>query len=234
MGEWDNSINCMQKLLKKSEEMSDNNLMVLALWSASMPHIEKGEWDIAINYCERCLELSPAPVFAAFATGFLGIAYYKGGQLKKGIDYMEKAIYQTKSFGLKQQEVICAVPLGEAYLSISERERALETIKSALDVSKKSGFRHMEGMALRVLGEIYGASEFHKAKKYIEDSINIHKKVGAKNELAKGYFSLGKLYMAKGERVKAKKYVTQALKLFEKLGTLHEPEKAREVLKDLR
>ena len=43
----------------------------------------------------------------------------------------------------------------------------------------------------------------------------------------------GDIY-GKGERVKAKKYVTQALKLFEKLGTLHEPEKAREVLKDLR
>jgi tetratricopeptide (TPR) repeat protein len=234
MGDWDNSINYMQKLLKKSEEMSDNNLMVLALWSASMPHIDKGEWDIAINYCERCLEMSPPPVFATFATGFLGIAYYKGGQLKKGIDCMEKAIFQTRSFGLKQQEVICSVNLGEAYLSISERERALETIKSALENSKKSGFRNMKGMALRVLGEIYGASEFHKAKKYIEDSINIHKKVGAKNALAKSYLSLGKLYKEKGERVKARKYVTQALKLFEKLGTLHEPEKAREVLKDLR
>ncbi len=177
MGDWDISINYMQKLLKKSEEMSDNNLMVLALWSASMPHIDKGEWDIAINYCERCLEMSPPPLFAVFATGFLGIAYYKGGQLKKGIDYMEKAIYQTKSFGLKQQEVICAVQLGEAYLSICERDRALETIKGALEISKKSGFRHMEGMALRVLGEIYGLTDFNKGKQNIEESIKIHKKV---------------------------------------------------------
>lgn len=234
MGDWNNSINYMQKLLKKSEEVSDNNLMVLALWSASMPHIDKGEWDIAINYCERCLEMSPAPVFAAFAKTFLGIAYYKGGQLKKGIDCMEKAINESKSFGLSQQEVVCAVRLGEAYLSIGERDRALEIIKSALEVSNKSGFMHWKGMALRVLGEIYGVSEFHKARKYIEDSINILKKIGAKNELAKSYLSLGKLYKEKGERVKAKKCITQALNLFEKLGTLHEPEKAREVLKDLR
>ncbi|MFQ5788755.1 MAG: tetratricopeptide repeat protein, partial [Thermodesulfobacteriota bacterium] len=147
MGDWDNSMNYLQKLLKKSEEISDNNLIALALWSASMPHIDKGEWDIAINYCERCLEMSPPPVFAVFATGFLGIAYYKGGQLKKGIDCMEKAIHQTKQFGLKQQEVITTVHLGEAYLSISERERALENIKSALEVSKQSGFRHLEGIA---------------------------------------------------------------------------------------
>ncbi|HSE82955.1 MAG TPA: tetratricopeptide repeat protein, partial [Thermodesulfobacteriota bacterium] len=66
-----------------------------------------------------------------------------------------------------------------------------------------------------------------------EDSIRILKKVGAKNELAKSYLSLGRLYKEKGERDKAKKYVTQALHIFEKLGTLHEPEKAKKVLEDL-
>ncbi|MDA2919695.1 tetratricopeptide repeat protein [Desulfobacterota bacterium AH_259_B03_O07] len=234
MGDWDNSMNYLQKLLKKSEEISDNNLMILALWSASMPHIDKGEWDIAINYCERCLEMSPPPVFAVFATGFLGIAYYKGGQLKKGIDCMEKAIHQTKQFGLKQQEVITTVHLGEAYLSISERERALENIKSALEVSKQSGFRHLEGIAYRVLGEIYGGTDFNKGKKTIEESIRILKKVGAKNELAKSYLGLGKLFKEKGENNKAKKYVTQSLHIFEKLGTLHEPEKARKLLNELK
>jgi class 3 adenylate cyclase/tetratricopeptide (TPR) repeat protein len=234
MGEWDNSINFMQKLLKKSEEISDNNLIILATWSASVPHIGKGEWDIAIDYCERCLGMAPPPVFAAYATGFLGMAYYKSGQLEKGIDCLEKAIHQSKSFGLKQHEAFCTVPLAEAYLSISERERALETINSALDASTKAGFKNIEGMALRVLGEIYGPSAFHKAKKHIEDGIKIFKKIGAKNELAKSYFSLGKLYREKGEREKAKKYVTQALRIFEKLGTLHEPEKAREILRDLK
>jgi len=76
-------------------------------------------------------------------------------------------------------------------------------------------------------------SEFKKAKKYIEDSIRILKKVGAKNELGKSYFSLGKLFKEKGEKDKAKKYVTQALHIFEKLGTLHEPEKVKKVLQDL-
>jgi class 3 adenylate cyclase/tetratricopeptide (TPR) repeat protein len=233
LGDWDNSINCMQKLLKKSEELSDNNLMVLANWSAALPHLEKGEWDIAIKYCEKSLEMSPPPVFAAFATGFLGTAYYRSGQLKKGIDCMEKAIQQSKSFGLKQQEAICTVSLAEAYLSIGERERAQETIKSALDVSTKAGFKHIEAMALRVSGEIYGSSNFHKAKKHIEDSITIFRKIGAKNELAKSYFSLGRLYKEKGEKTKAKKYVTQALTIFEKLGTLHEPEKAMTLLNEL-
>jgi class 3 adenylate cyclase/tetratricopeptide (TPR) repeat protein len=234
MGEWDNSINCIQKLLKKSEETADNNLMIFALWSASMPHIDKGEWDIAIDYCERSLEMSPPPVFAAYAAGFLGIAYYKSGQLEKGIDCLEKSISQCKSFGLKQQEAICTVSLAEAYLSISKRERAQETIESALDVSTKAGFRHIEAMALRVLGDIYDPSDFHKAKKHIECGIKIFKKIGARNELAKSYLSLGRLYKEKGEKAKAKKYATQALNIFEKLGTLHEPEKAREILNELK
>jgi len=84
------------------------------------------------------------------------------------------------------------------------------------------------------LGEIYGVSDFNKAENYIKDSIKILKKAGTKNELAISYFSLGKLFKEKGEKDKAKKHVTQALNLFEKLGTLHEPEKVREVLKDLR
>ena len=59
------------------------------------------------------------------------------------------------------------------------------------------------------------------------------KKVGAKNELAKSYFCLGRLYKEKGEKDKAKEYLTQALHIFEKLGTLHEPEKAMKILRDL-
>jgi len=110
----------------------------------------------------------------------------------------------------------------------------MERIKNALLICNESGFKHWKGVAIRVLGELEGRTNFNKGKKNIEESIKILKKVGANSELAKGYFSLGKLCMAKGERVKAKKYVTQALKLFEKLGTLHEPEKVREVLKNLR
>ena len=83
------------------------------------------------------------------------------------------------------------------------------------------------------MGEIYGEAKFNEPTKYIEDSIRIFKEIGAKNELAKSYLSLGRLYKEKGERDKAKNYVTQALHIFEKLGTLHEPEKARKMIGDL-
>ena len=124
--------------------------------------------------------------------------------------------------------------LAEAYLSINNKDKALEVINNILGTIRDSGYKYWEGVHYRILGELCNRTEFKKAKKYIEDSIRILKIVGAKNELAKSYFSLGRLYREKGEKDKAKKYVTQALHIFEKLGTLHEPEKAREVLKDLR
>lgn len=88
-------------------------------------------------------------------------------------------------------------------------------------------------MAYRVLGEIYSEAKSDEPKKYIEDSIRIFKKIGAKNELAKSYSSLGRLYKERGEKNKAKKYLTQALHIFQELGTLHQPEKARKMLRDL-
>ncbi|MGB7292191.1 MAG: adenylate/guanylate cyclase domain-containing protein [Thermodesulfobacteriota bacterium] len=232
-GDWDKSINYMQKLLKKSEEVSDVNLLSLAYWSIGRTHLDKGEWDVGIDYCKKCLDTSPTPLFAVFGLGFLGYGYCKKGEWERGIKDLEKAIQQSRDFGLGHQQAQFSAFLAEAYLSIDERDKALERIKSTLEISKESGFRHLEGMAYRVLGEIYGGTDFNKAKNYIEDSIRILKEIGAKNELAKSYLSLGRLYKEKGEKDKAKKYATQALHIFEKLGTLHEPEKAREALAEL-
>ena len=232
-GDWDKSINYMQKLLKKSEEVSDVNLLSLAYWSIGRTHLDKGEWDVGIDYCKKCLDTSPTPLFAVFGLAYLGYGYYKKGELEKAIDYLEKAIQQCKQFGLKNQEAISSIYLGEAYLSVGESGKALERIKSALEICKQVGFKHWEGMAYRALGEIHSKAKSNEPKKYIENSITIFKELGAKNELAKSYLSLGRLYKEKGEKDKAKKYVTQALHIFEKLGTLHEPEKARKILKDL-
>lgn len=232
-GDWNESITYMEKVLKKSEEISDDNLMILALWSNAMPVIYKGDWATGIKYCERCLEMSPPQIFAATATGLLGIAYYKNGQVEKGTEFMEKAIELSNQFGMKFYSAMVGIPLAESYVSIGERDIALEKINKSLITSKESGFNHWEGMALRVLGEIYENSDIDKAENHIKNSIKILKRLGAKNELAKSYFSLGRLYKEKGEKNKAKKYATQALHIFEKLGTLHEPEKARNLLRDL-
>jgi tetratricopeptide (TPR) repeat protein len=233
MGNWDKSIEYMETFLKKSKEVSDVNLLSLAYWSIAAPHLDKGEWDVGIDYCKKCLDISPTPLFAVYGLGFLGYGYCKKGELERGIKDLEKAIQLAKDFGLGQQEALSSINLAEAYLFINERDKALERIKSTLEICKQSGFRHWEGSAYRILGEIYGEAKSDEPKKYIEDSIKIFKEVGAKNDLAKSYLSLGNLYKKKGEKDKAKKYATQALHIFEKLGTLHEPEKARKILSDL-
>jgi len=232
-GDWVKSLEYSETFLRISEELSDETLMSLAYWTIAVGNLDKGEWDIGIEYCKKCLDIAP-PIFAAHGVGHLGYGYYKKGDLEKARDYLEKGVQRTKDYGLNQQHTLFNIYLAEVYIATNEEAKAMERIKNALLICNESGFKHWKGMAIRVLGELDGRTNFNKGKKNIEESIKILKKVGANNELAKGYFSLGKLYMAKGERVKAKKYVTQALKLFEKLGTLHEPEKAREVLKDLR
>jgi len=234
MGDWDKSIEYMETFLRKSKEVSDVNLLSLAYYSIAMPLVEKGEWDVAIDYCKKCLDISPTPLFAVYGLGFLGYGYCKKGEWERGIKDLEKAIQQSKDFGLGHQEAQFSAYLAEAYLTINERDKALERTKSALEISKESGFRHLEGMAYRVLGEIYSEAKSNEPKKYIEDSIRILNEVGAKNELAKSYLSLGRLYKEKGEKAKAKKYLTQALHIFEKLGTLHEPEKARKLIHELK
>jgi tetratricopeptide (TPR) repeat protein len=233
-GQWNKSIEYMQKLERKSEEISDVSLKSLTSWSKAIPHLDKGEWDVGIDYCKKNLDISPSPLYSVFNIGVLGYGYFKKDEFEKAIEHLEKAVQQSKNFGLRHQQAQFSAYLAEAYLSNNNKDNALEVINNILGVIRESGYKYWEGVCYRILGDLCDKSESKKAKEHIEDSIKILKKVGANNELAKSYFSLGKLYKAEGERDKAKKYVTQALKLFEKLGTLHEPEKAREVLKDLR
>ncbi|MCK5391864.1 MAG: tetratricopeptide repeat protein, partial [Deltaproteobacteria bacterium] len=234
LGEWDKSIDCMQKLLERSKEISDVNLLSLAYWSLAWTYLSKGDFEVGIDYSKKCLDMSPTPLFTVFGTGYIGLGYYKKGELDKSIDYLEKALQQANDFGLGHQHTEFGLYLAEAYSSTNKKDQALKIANDNLEIVKHSGYKYWEGVYYRFLGELCVESEFKKAKKHIEDSIKILKKVGAKNELAKSYLSLGKLYKENDEKEKAKKYVTQALHIFEKLGTLHEPEKAREVLKDLR
>lgn len=188
MGDLDKSIECMETFLRKSEEVSDVNLLSLAYWSIAWPLLDKGEWDVGIDYCKKCLDISPAPLFSVFGTGYLGYGYYKKGELEKAIEYLEKAIQQSKDFGLGHQQANFSAYLAEAYLSANNKDKALEVVNNILGTIRDSGYRFWEGAYYRILGEICDKTEFKKAKKYIEDSIKIFKKVGAKNELAKSYF----------------------------------------------
>ncbi|MDA2919696.1 tetratricopeptide repeat protein [Desulfobacterota bacterium AH_259_B03_O07] len=234
LGEWDRSINFMQKVLEISKEVSDVNLMSLAYWSLAWAYLSKGELDVGIEYCNKCLDISPTPLFSVFATGYMGYGYFKKGELEKAIDYLEKAVQQANDFGLRHHQTEFSIYMAEAYSSQNKKDQALKIVNNTLEIIRQSGYKYLEGIYYRIQGELSSKSEFKKAKKHIEESIRILKKIGAKNELAKSYFSLGELYKEKGEKDKAKKHVTQALHLFEKLGTLHEPEKARKLLKELR
>jgi tetratricopeptide (TPR) repeat protein len=234
VGEWDKSIEWMEKSLEISKEVSDVNLLSLAYWSISIPHLDKGEWDVAVDYCKKSLDTSPVPLHSVFGTGFLGYAYYKKGEFENSIEHLARAIQQSKDFGLGHQLAQYSLYLAETYLSTDNKNKALEIVNNILGIIRDSGYRYWEGVHHRIVGELCDKTEFREAKKHIEESIKILKKIGAKNELAKSYLSLGHLYKEKGKKDKAKKYASQALNIFEKLGTLHEPEKARELLRDLK
>ena len=132
--------------------------------------------------------------------------------------------------GLRFSRTWFGVWLGEAYLIHGEREKARAILDEILATSREVGYRHLEGMASRVLGELLLPQDAAAASCHLESAARILDEVGARNEFAKTLVCQAELRRRVGNVGEARKLLERALAIFEELGTLDEPPRVRAVL----
>ena len=134
---------------------------------------------------------------------------------------------------VRMTEVPCAVYLGEGYWLAGENEKARQTLKEALELAERCGYRYYIGMAQRLLGEVAIETNPAQAAHHFDESIAVLKEIKAENELAMAYTGCGRFHKKQGNITEAREYLTNALEIFERLSTLIQPDKVREELAGL-
>ena len=113
--------------------------------------------------------------------------------------------------------------LSEGYLRQGKRERARELVEGVLATSRELGYRHLEGVAGRLLGECLTSADPAEAARHLERATRILDDIGARNDLAKTLVAQAELARSGGGHVQAGELLDHALQIFQSLGTLDEP-----------
>ena len=151
--------------------------------------------------------------------GNLGLAYSNLGQVKKSIEYYQKALLISNEIGDRRGEENGLGNLGNTYSKLGQVEKAIEYYEQALVISKEIGDRRGEGIALGNLGIAYrNLGQVEKAIEYHEQALVISKELGDRRGEGADHGNLGNVYSDLGQVEKAIEYYEQALVIAKEIG----------------
>ncbi len=229
IGEWRLSMECCRKGLEYGQTMNDQRLKVVGLFRTGSTHILRGDPQAGLKFCEEALALSlPFDTAMIKAVRALGLA--KAGNATAGIADMREAIAWFERSKLRYTRSVVALWLAETYLHQGGRVEARALIDDVLATSREIGYRYLEGVAVRLLGESLVETEPETARQHLDAARHMLENADARNDLAKTLVARATLHRTMGEHSEARQLLEEALAIFEALGTVDETLRARSML----
>jgi hypothetical protein len=159
-----------------------------------------------------------------------GYGLIKAGETATGTAELAEAVAWFDRSHLRYTRSLFSLWLGEGYMRCGERQRARVVLDEALATSRELGYRYLEGMARRLLGEILMPEDLNAAIALLETAVQILEDMGARNEVAKALVTQSHLRRAVGDCTGARSLLEHALTLFNAIGTVDEPTRVRTML----
>jgi len=231
IGEWRRSMECCEKGLEHGREMNDLRLKVVGLFRTGSTHILRGDPQAGLKYCEEALALSsPVPFDTAMIKAVRALGLAKSGNTAAGIADMREAVAWFERSKLRYTRSSVALWLAETYLRQGDRAEARALIDDVLATSREIGYRHLAGVAVRLLGESLVMTEPEAACRHLDEAREMLADVDARNDLAKVLAARAALHRTMGEHSAARQLLEEALAIFEALGTVDETARVRAML----
>jgi tetratricopeptide (TPR) repeat protein len=232
-GDWERSLEYCRRGLAHGQATNDARLKVVGLWRTGSVHIQRGDWQAGLACCREAAALSPSPFDAATIKAVEGFGLVKGGRLSDGIAVLEEAVAWFDRSQLRYTRSVTALRLAEGHLQAGDGRRAREILERIIVDSREGGYRHVEGVAERLLGECALAGDRPGAERHLTAAARILAEVGARNELARTHVGQAALRCADGDVAGSRALLREALETFETLGTLDGPPRVRALLAEL-
>jgi class 3 adenylate cyclase/tetratricopeptide (TPR) repeat protein len=233
IGAWGQSLEYGRRALEHGRALDDLRLKVVAWCRTGSTHIQRGDPRTGLRCCEEALALAPIPFDAAMIKAVRGHGLVKAGEVEAGTAALAEAAAWFDGAQLRYTGAAIRLWLGEAYLHQGDRRQARPIFEEVLATSREAGYRHLEGVAHRFLGESLALEDPTTASAHLASAIGILQNMGARNEMAKGLVAQANLRRAAGDAATARTLFERALARFECLGTLDEPSRVRTTLREL-
>jgi class 3 adenylate cyclase/tetratricopeptide (TPR) repeat protein len=230
LGEWAQSLEYCRRALEYGQAVDDLRLKVVGLWRTGATHIYRGDLREGLRWCEAALALAPIPFDAAMVRAVHGYGLVKTGEVEAGTAELAEAVAWLERAQLRYTHAMFSLRLGEVYLCRGERGQARALFEAVLATSREAGYRHLEGVAQRFLGQLLAADDPAAAAAHLGSALRLLQDRSIHKEVAKVLVAQAELGQAAGDVTGARARLERALVLFERLGTLDEPPRVRAAL----
>jgi tetratricopeptide (TPR) repeat protein len=233
LGAWARGLDYCRRALDHGRAVDDLRLKVVGLWRTGSTHIQRGAVETGLGYCEEALGLSPTPFDAAMVRGVHGYGLVRSGRIEAGIGELEETLAWFDRSHLRYTWCVFTSCLAEGYLRAGRRADARAALDRVERLGREVGYRHLQGVAHRLLAESLAPDDEATARHHADTAIAILDEVGAANELARALATRAEIARRAGQGADARPLLERALFVFESLGTLDEPPRVRALLAEL-
>ncbi len=233
LGEWERSLDYCRRALEHGTAVNDLRMKVVGWWRTGSTHIQRGDADAGLGCCDEALRLGPIPFDAAMVKAVRGYGLVKAGDIIAGTAELADAVAWFERSSLRYTRALFGSWLAECRLRAGERDAARRLIDELRETTQHDGYRHLEGIVVRLLGEYLVTESPAEADASLDTAAAIFEEIGARNEGAKTLVARATLQLAAGRIADARSLLERGCAIFEELGTLDEPRRARAILAGL-
>ncbi len=215
-GSYELSISYLQKSLKIADTIDDRTLKAYNLNNLGMVNSDLKNYDKAIDYyskaSELMLQLGDELEYAKIIHN-IGDLSMKKGKPKDALKNYLSILEIAKNSKEQVFHLWLLLDIGSIYQDIENKKQAEFFFIKALEVSNSINDKVGKAIALGNLGKLFlQNNEYPKARKYLNESLELALKTGAKEEIKNGYKNLSNYYSA----VSDSKTSLENYKLFKK------------------
>jgi tetratricopeptide (TPR) repeat protein len=230
LGEWSRSLAYCARALEHGEAADDLRLKVVALSRTAGTLAQRGDAKASLATCEAALRLGPTPFDTAMINAVRGYALVKFGDVADGLRTLQEAVEWFGGTNLLYTRSLYSVWLADSLVRTGDREPGRTLAAAVLATSQSVGYKHLEGVAHRVLGESLMPDDRDAAMRHLRQARRILEDIGARNELAKTLLAEAAGRAALGEAEEASRLIDEGRRIFAALGTVGESDRLRAAL----
>jgi len=231
LGQWERGLEYCRRALAHGTALNDLRMKVVGWWRTGSTHIQRGDAAAGLACCDEANRLGPIAFDAAMIKAVRGYGLIKVGDVETGTRDLADAVAWFEQSNLRYTRALFASWLTECRLRAGDRDAARELLGGLLETTRAEGYRHLEGVVLRLLGECCIQDKPDEALVHLDEAALILQEVGARNEAVKTVVARAELRLAADNAADATALLSQAAAMFETLGTLDEPVRVRELLR---
>jgi tetratricopeptide (TPR) repeat protein len=222
IGEWSRGLEVCRRALDHGKATGDSRLTIVGWMRTGSTLIFQGHPREGIACCETALSLSPSPFDARMIRSIHSYGRLRAGEVGPAVEQLEAATAWFAQSKLQYTWTYFSLWLTEGYLRLGRADAALDLARRALAAAERHGYRHLEGLAHRMIGEALADNDGPGAREHTERALKILADVGARSDLARA-----QVLFARQTPQRTHEALAAALREFEALGTVDDIENTR-------